>query len=351
MHWQALIWNFCWFVMAAAVAVGVTFLVRQAAYLFGVLDDPARAPRKQHKTPVPLLGGIGIIIATIIIVAVGYVLNPHLFTDSLSTHNLLLLLAAAIIIGIGGLLDDCFDLKPRYQIIFPIAAVTIVVAGGIGIREITNPFGGILRIQLWPVLTFIWLLSMSYTTKLLDGVDGLATGVTGIGAIMVLLLALSTAYYQSDVAFLSALFAGVLAGFLVWNFSPAQIYLGESGSVFIGFFLGILAIISGGKIATALLVMGIPLFDVAAVMVQRVRERRSPISSDRKHLHFRLQQAGLSVRQTVLVMYLLSASFGLCTLFLQSRMKLVALGMLAILMVLLLIWSGRKYNPQTYVQE
>jgi UDP-N-acetylmuramyl pentapeptide phosphotransferase/UDP-N-acetylglucosamine-1-phosphate transferase len=175
-----------------------------------------------------------------------------------------------------------------------------------------------------------------YTTKFLDGLDGLATGVSAIGALMVMLLALSTAYFQPDVALLAGISFGALLGFLFWNFSPASIFLGEGGSTFVGYLVGILAVISGGKLATALLVFGIPLLDVVWVVTRRLRQGGllATTQADRKHLHHRLLDLGWSQRQIVFVFYLVAAVFGVLTLFLQSREKLIALGLLAFLMAL-----------------
>ena len=134
---------------------------------------------------------------------------------------------------------------------------------------------------------------------------------------------------------LAIIAAGSIAGFLFFNWHPAKIFLGEGGSTFIGFILGILAIIAGGKVATAFLVMGIPIFDVLWVIARRIGSRVSPFRADRGHLHFRLLDIGLSQRQTVLVFTLLSAIFGGVAVILQSLGKLLALLVLAIVMLIL----------------
>jgi len=179
---------------------------------------------------------------------------------------------------------------------------------------------------------------MMYTTKLLDGVDGLVSGVSLIGFVIIFLFTLTSKYYQPDIALASAILGGAILGFLFYNFNPASIFLGEGGSLFLGFALGVMAIISGGKIAIALLVMGIPILDVAWTIVRRFFSGQNPFkAADKKHLHHRLLALGLSQKQTVLVFYFLSASFGALALFLQSRGKLLALGLLLLLMLLLVI--------------
>ena len=177
---------------------------------------------------------------------------------------------------------------------------------------------------------------MMYTTKLLDGLDGLVSGISAIGAIIIFLLTTMTKYYQPDTALLSLIFSACCIGFLIFNFNPAKIFLGEGGSLFTGFMLGVLSIISGGKIATALLIMGIPILDAAWVILRRIFEGKSPFkTADRKHLHFRLLDLGMNQKQTVIFMYFLSAGFGISTLFLQSKSKLIALGVLALVMLII----------------
>jgi UDP-N-acetylmuramyl pentapeptide phosphotransferase/UDP-N-acetylglucosamine-1-phosphate transferase len=190
------------------------------------------------------------------------------------------------------------------------------------------------------LVSFFWLLGMTYTTKLLDGLDGLVSGVTAIGALVVFGVTQLADVQQAGTGAVALALAGACLGFLVFNFYPARIFLGEGGSLLCGFLLGSLAIVSGGKIATALLIMGIPILDVVWVIFRRlVLERRSPLASaDRKHLHFRLLDVGLSHRGAVLFLYALTAVFGSATLFVRGTAKLAVLGCLAIVMVLLGVW-------------
>jgi UDP-N-acetylmuramyl pentapeptide phosphotransferase/UDP-N-acetylglucosamine-1-phosphate transferase len=183
-----------------------------------------------------------------------------------------------------------------------------------------------------------------YTTKFLDGLDGLATSVTTIGAVMILLLSMTSAYFQPDVALFSSLIIGAYLGFLFWNMHPASIFLGEGGSVFVGYLLGILAVISGGKVATALLVLGIPLLDVLWVIGRRLREGGFSriFVGDRKHLHHRLLALGWGQTRIVIFYVALAAIFGTSALFLQSKEKLVALIILSFIMLLLALFFVQK---------
>lgn len=353
-------WYLVYFLVAGAFAAVCTPLVIRLARVAGAMDMPGD-PRKIHKRPTPLLGGIAVWAAfclTIILVANFF---PDFLAGSLTIKHLVGLSVGGLILMVGGALDDRFNLKPGWQFCFSILAVLAVVGSGIGIREITNPFGGVVDLVWWEkvlfwyqgvgyrlslpadIITFAWILGIIYATKFLDGVDGLVSGITAIGALIIMFLATTTQYYQPEVGMLSAITAGAFAGFLLWNWHPAKIFLGTGGSTFAGFILGTLAVVSGGKIATALLVMGAPLFDMVWVILRRVLvERRLPTMGDRKHLHHRLLDAGLGQRGTALVLYLISALFGSVALFLQSREKLIALGLLFVFLIIFAIWIIHK---------
>ncbi|MDD4995567.1 MAG: MraY family glycosyltransferase [Patescibacteria group bacterium] len=345
------------FLSAFALTLILTPLVKWLALKLNIIDRPGTEERKIHKNPTPLMGGLAILAAVVAVVAVCWFGFDVVFDSPIKAKHLAGVLAGAIFLMIGGILDDKFNLRPKYQLVWPILAAGSLVAAGVGIDQITNPFGGVIKLNQWEwwfltlpsdLLTFVWILLMIYTTKVLDGLDGLAAGITGIGALMIAFLALFTVYYQPDVALLAMIVAGALAGFLIFNFYPAKIFLGESGSTLCGFLLGTLAIISGGKIATALLVMGIPVLDVIWVVIRRIFiEKRSPFRGDRKHLHFRLLDIGLNQRQAVLILYLLATIFGLTTLFLQSKYKMVALVVLAGVMVIMGLILVKNYKGRT----
>lgn len=348
-------------VAAFSFSAGGAWIMQRVARQFGMVDRVERSPerkRRPGRTPsdqaVPLLGGVAIYVSMVLVTAVlwqpltdGYVLPKYIVG---------LWLAGAVLM-LGGWLDDWKQLRPQQQILFPIVAVWLIIASGIGIDYITNPFGGVIRLQQWSwtvlwlgglpyhltlwadVFTLIWLLTSSYTTKILDGLDGLVPGVGIIGALIIALVSFRPEVGQPETGVLSIIFAAACAGFLVWNWSPARMYLGEGGSVFIGFMLGVLAIISGGKIATALLILGLPLVDLIWVVVRRwLIEHRSPLAGDTLHMHFQLQQLGWSDRRIVLLYYGLISVFGLSTVWLEGKAKVVALVCLVVLTVTILVW-------------
>ncbi len=344
---------FFWSIAAAlAAALILTPLVRAAALRFGAVDQPAGG-RKIHVRPMPLWGGAAVFsalaLAILLALALGWLPGTHI-----REKYLIGIIIASGLLIVGGLLDDKYSLKPSRQIIWPVLAALVIVGSGIGVKFITNPFGGQLYLDrqmftvLWwqglpyrltpaaDVFTLVWLLGMTYTTKFLDGLDGLVSGVAVIGALVIAAVSLMKEVAQPDTALLAFAIAGAFLGFLVFNFHPARIFLGEGGSTLAGFLLGTLAIISGGKIATTLLVLGLPLFDAVFVVLRRVFWlRRSPTQADRSHLHFLLLDVGFTHRQAVLFYYFIAAAFGVSTLFLDGWGKLAALGTLASLLAAL----------------
>lgn len=340
------------FIITLALAALFTFLVRKVALYFKIVDRPNQ-DRKLHQGEIPFLGGVAIFLAFFLVL---YFTRDHLLVGNLKAHHWLGVFAGAVFLMIGGILDDKYNLAAKYQLLFPILASFMVLAGGVEIAKISNPLGGFmdlnnLRVPIiyygnaWhyfvvvsDLLIVIWLMGMMYTTKLLDGVDGLVTGVTGIGGLVIFLFTISAKYYQPDIALASLIFVAACLGFLIFNWHPAKIFLGEGGSLLLGYILGVLAIISGGKIAIALLVMAIPIMDVIWIIIRRLKEGKNPFKhADRKHLHFRLQDLGLSVRQTALVYYAFALFFGLSALFLQSNGKLLLLGILIVIMLAIVI--------------
>lgn len=332
--------------IAFSLSLILTFLIGSLALRWNIVDLPDNF-RKIHTKPIPLLGGLAIFLSFSL---VSFSILGQLTAGNLQYHHWLGVFLGGLILMIGGFGDDKFNFKPSYQIVFPILAVLCVILGGVEIEKITSPSGGFIYIPalISALLIGIWLLGMMYTTKLLDGVDGLVSGVSAIGSLVIFLFTITTKYYQPDIALAAIILAGSILGFWVFNFNPAKIFLGEGGSLFLGYILGVLAIISGGKIAIALLIMGVPILDVLWTIIRRTIAGKNPFKfADRKHLHHRLLDFGLNQKQTVLVFYILSATFGLSGLFLQSRGKILTLFVLFISMVFLIIgfsFLDRKKN-------
>jgi len=235
-----------------------------------------------------------------------------------------------VLLFITGLYDDKYDLPPLVKLAFQALAALAVVAFGVQIQWLSNPFGGLnIIVGNWTYLLVpIWLLMMINVMNWFDGLDGLTSGLTGIAAVTMVALSLTPYVNQPATALLAAIVAGAALGFLPWNWFPAKIFMGDSGSMVLGFLLGVFAIISGAKFATAALVLGIPILDAVWVVGRRILAGQSPMKADRKHLHHRFLDAGLHPRTAVVTLYLIASVFGLIALRAGTHEKITALGWL-----------------------
>lgn len=333
-----------------ACAVLLSWLTRSVMIRLGIVDRPEGSERKIHRAPIALGGGVAVYLAMCLGVALLVV------TDTIGTTvpvtQLVAVGVAGLVIIMGGITDDRHALAPRHQLIAPVIATMIVLLFGIGPTEVTNPLGGVIPLDqfqlsagpfgtivlLADILVFVWLMGVMYTTKLLDGLDGLVTGVVTIGALIIYFLSTQQQWHQPEVAALSLTLAAACAGFLVWNWHPARMFLGEGGSLVTGFFLGVLAIISGAKIATTFLVLGLPILDLLRVFWVRRSQGRSIFEGDMEHLHFRLLHSGLTQKQAVLLFYAISLLLGLSTLFVQSNQLISALLLFCVIGLLVWMW-------------
>lgn len=341
------------FLIAFVLTFLLTHLVRALALNLKIVDMPV-VERKIHKKATPLLGGVALFLGFFLTLVYFAFFTDQVFGGYMLPKHIIGILIAGVILIFGGILDDKYNLSPQKQIIWPILASFVIIASGIGINFISNPFGEAIQLDQYKIkifefhglpyhivlfadlFTFFWLLGMTYTTKFLDGLDGLVSGITAIAAFILFFLSLKPNIMQPETALVCIILAGAALGFLVWNFHPAKIFLGEGGSTFTGFMLGTLAIISGGKIATALLIFGIPILDVVWVILRRLWYKKSPFrTADRKHLHFRLLDFGFSHKGAVLFLYAISLTFGTLALFLQGKEKVFAFLFLCGLMIVL----------------
>lgn len=343
------------FVLSFGMTVALTPLIRKFAIKHKILAQPGE--RKVHIKPIPYLGGLAMFIS---FVSVTVAFLPF-------GRQLGALIVACTILAVVGVIDDIKGLSSWNRLGWQTLAACVALAGGIGITTITNPLGGAIDLSYgrFPVellgwefhitpianlFSIIWMVGMVNVINFLDGLDGLASGVSGIAALVIFALALTPDVNQPLVALLAIILAGSALGFLPFNFYPAKIFMGDSGSYFLGLMLAMLAIYSGGKLATILLVLGFTIIDALWAVVRRLRRRVHPFSADREHLHHLLLQAGLSQRGAVLALYLLAAMFGVIALLSASFHKLVALIILCAVVVTLiavLIRIGSRQNATT----
>ncbi len=327
-------------VTVALVAL-LSLIVARVARRFRVVDVPDNG-RHLHRQPVPLLGGIALYLGFWAVAGFFLFVYPVLGFDILRDRLLAAFLGSTLLL-ILGILDDVLKLRPVTRLVGTSLAVLVTVFGGVVLDKVTNPWGGVVALDqltsltlsvLFPsLLAFVWIMGVMYTIKIVDGLDGLATGIVSIGSLIIFALSMSTKFYQPNVGLLALIFVGACLGFLVLNFSPAKLFLGESGSLFLGFILAVLSIIAGSKVATAFLVLAVPMLDLARVIILRVYRKQSVFQGDRRHLHYALLELGWSERQVILVFYTAATVFGLGALFLQSFGKLVLIALISVIML------------------
>ncbi len=322
------------FLVAFSIASLLTPLARHFGLRYGFIDVPG--PRRRHAKVTSRLGGVALY--TAFVAAIGVTLLLVERDDPAELTRLTGMLIGSTLVFLLGLWDDKKELSPAPQILGQFMAAIIAVRLGLVIGVVTSPFGRpiTLPLPLAIAFTLFWMVGMMNTVNWLDGLDGLAAGVAIIASSILFWHTFTLRQYS--LAALPLALAGSAMGFLPYNFHPARVFMGTSGSLVLGFALAALAIIGGAKMATTLLVMGIPILDVAWQIVSRVRSSRSPFRADLGHLHYRLSVWGLSQRQVVLLFYLFCAFFGLLALILPSGVyKFYALvGMGGVLVVLIL---------------
>jgi UDP-GlcNAc:undecaprenyl-phosphate GlcNAc-1-phosphate transferase len=222
-------------------------------------------------------------------------------------------------------------------------AALIAISFDIIVERVTLPVFGYTIFPLWITypLTIFWVMGMINTVNWLDGLDGLAAGVAAIASLLFAVHAYSLG--QTTVALFPLALTAACLGFLPFNFHPARIFMGSSGSMLLGFALASLSILAPAKVATALLVLGIPILDFAWLTIQRWRQQGNPTVAGRDHLHYRLLDLGLTQRQIVILYYTFCAAFGLLALLIEDRLfKLVALAVMSGLTLALLGWLAKQ---------
>ncbi len=327
------------FVLALSLALLLAPLADRLGQRFKIIAVPGgRHQSEGDRRGVSKLGGICLFFSfTITAIVAQFLPVPRL--DPYEVVRLAGLLIGGTIIFIAGILDDIFQFKALPQFLAEFLAAAIAIIFQIFIETFNNPLTGQQTIP-WPfivtvTLSFFWLVSMMNTVNWLDGVDGLAGGVAFIaGAMLFVNSALRVDPPQTSVSLLMLALMGSSLGFVLFNFYPAQVFMG-GGALYLGYLLGTLSIIGGAKMATILLVMGLPLLDVIWQVINRLRQGRSPFEGDRGHIHFRLIDMGFSQRQIVTLYYFFCAFFGVLTLLLESRFfKFIALGVMLVLVAL-----------------
>lgn len=336
------------FLTALTLSLLLTPAARWLSFRWGVVAVPGG--RRKHAQVMPKLGGLPLALSFVAAAGLAWRLMPPAGQDAVRLQGVLL--GGLVMFG-GGLLDDRLDFSPRVNFLIQFVGAAIAMAHIIFIEVFTNPLNGEL-VWIRPrvvalVFTLFWVLGMINTVNFLDGLDGLAAGV---GTIAALLFAWhSYNLEQTTVALFPLALAGALLGFLPFNFAPARIFLGSAGAYFLGYQLATLSILAPAKIATALLVMAVPILDVGWQIFSRLRRGRSPFQGDRGHLHYRLADAGISTRHIVLSYYTVSLVFGLVAIFGTGKTKLILLALLTLAGLGFFFWLTRSRQAGERVSE
>ena len=333
------------FAVAAVLSYFFTPPVKNFAHKVGAIDVPKDA-RRMHKKPIPRLGGLAIY---------GGFLCSILIFGQLDETMLCVLLGAAIIVALG-IFDDVLVLGAKLKFVVQIVAAAIPVCIGdlqIGLFTNLNPLSdtpfvhlGILAVPV----TIIWIVGITNAVNLIDGLDGLAVGVSSIAAITMLAVALLTG--NMPIAITMAALAGACIGFMPYNLNPAKIFMGDTGSTFLGYMLATVSIMGLFKFyavisfAVPFLILGLPIFDTANAIIRRVAAGRSPMSPDRGHVHHKLIDMGFNQKQAVAILYAISATLGLTAVVLTSSGEVKAIVLLLAVLAAILVGACIIYGAE-----
>ena len=307
------------FTAAAAVALVLTPLVMGMARRLGAVDQPG--PRRIHDRPIPRLGGLAIAIAVLVTAWAAWRLPGP--TSVLELKPLLGLTLASVPILLMGVWDDMRGLAPPFKLAAQVMAALVLVAFGYGVPMLTNPFSGSVASGFLNVpLTVLWVVVVTNAINLIDGLDGLAPGAVMIASLT--LWWVGRTHGDGWVMFIGAPLAGASLGFLRYNFPPARVFMGDTGSQFVGLVLAAISLLENRKGTAAitllfpLVTLGIPLLDGVSAFVRRLAQGRPVFHGDAEHLHHRLLRIGLSPRSALLVLWYLCFYLGVMAVLLAA---------------------------------
>ncbi|MEA5039581.1 MAG: MraY family glycosyltransferase [Clostridiaceae bacterium] len=338
-------------ILAVAVAFAMTPLVKIFAQKIGAMDIP-KDNRRMHKEPIPRAGGLAIF--------AGFLVSYLIFGTIDSGIRAILIGAVGIVVL--GVLDDVYTLRPLVKFAGQIAAALVPVLAGVRVQSLTNPFSesGYLHLGAWAVpLTVFWIVGITNAVNFIDGLDGLACGVSAIGTITMFTIAVLLA--EVDVVVALAALAGACIGFLPYNLNPAKIFMGDTGSMLLGFLLASLSVQGLFKFyavisfAVPFLLLGLPIFDTTFAIVRRLARGQSPMHADRGHVHHRLIDMGFDTKQSVAILYALSAVLGLSAVVIatsgESKIIVLAIAVLLCFFVGMAITVREKKRAQAAQQD
>ena len=340
--------------MALMAALIVSFLttpvVKSFAYKVGAIDVPKDA-RRMHHVPIPRLGGLAIFI--------GFIVSILLFVDVRRDAQMQSILLGAVVIVVLGVVDDIMALPAMFKFVVQIAAALIPALNGVVIQAFSNP--NIFSDNLYWVLgklsipfTVLWIVAITNSVNLIDGLDGLANGVSAISATTMLVIAILVS--EGQVAVVMAALVGACVGFMPYNMNPAKMFMGDTGATFLGYVLATMSIQGLFKFyavisfAVPFLILGLPIFDTAFAFIRRIAHGQSPMHADRGHIHHRLIDMGLNQKQAVATLYVISAILGLSAVVLTTSNELKAMLFFLTLCVVAVV-AARVAFPKEIKEE
>ena len=336
-------------VVALVISFLSTPIVKSFAYKLGAIDVP-KDERRMHKVPIPRMGGLAIFL--------GFIISVLLFVEVDDQMKGILL--GSVIIVVMGIIDDITPLRASLKFVIQILAALIPVYYGVQITCISNPnlfsdnpywnFG-----WLSIPITVIWIVGLTNAVNLIDGLDGLAIGVSSISALTMLAIAILVA--EPQVAVIMAALVGACIGFMPYNMNPAKIFMGDTGSTFLGYILACITIQGLFKFYAVIsfvvpfLILGLPIFDTMFAIIRRISHGQNPMAPDRSHVHHRLIDMGLNQKQAVAVLYVISAILGLSAVVLATSGEIKAILCLMALIIVCLIAVRVIFLPHMSDEE
>jgi UDP-GlcNAc:undecaprenyl-phosphate/decaprenyl-phosphate GlcNAc-1-phosphate transferase len=321
------------FAVALIVTAAATPLAIWTAPKIGAMDIP-RDERRVHKKPMPRFGGTAIYIG--IMVALAVFASDH--------KDILSIMVGCTLIYFLGLIDDLKDLSPLIKLGGQVVCAAVIYIMGIRIEFITNYFGPgnmMFGDAACCIVTIIWLVAITNAVNLIDGLDGLAAGISAISALCIGYVSYIHGQYIPTLAMM--VIAGAALGFLPYNFHPAKIFMGDSGSELLGFSIAAVSILGTAKSATIVvviipaLVLGLPIFDTLMAIVRRVAKHQSIGTADREHLHHRIMKAGFGQRRSVMILYCISGIMGIVAVLYSRGLVIEYLGLIAVAIMLIYV--------------
>lgn len=301
--------------VALIISFALTPFVMRLATRIGAIDVP-KDERRMHHTPIPRLGGLAIFIGCVVSILLFAKLTQQLYG---------ILIGAAIIVAVG-IVDDVHPLGAGIKLILQIISALVAVGNGVVIQTIANPlpFGAeYLDFGIWAIpITVIWIVAVTNSVNLIDGLDGLADGVSTIGALTMLIIALLMG--DIPIAIICGAMVGACVGFIPFNRNPAKIFMGDTGSTFLGYMLATVSVIGLFKLYAVIsfvvpfIILGFPIFDTCSAFTRRILKGQNPMRPDRSHTHHKLIDMGMNQKQAVATLYMVATVLGLCAVMIVS---------------------------------